>query len=183
MRYILKSLGLFLVVLFLFSAWGCRVRTYTVEKPRVDLEVSGNQGYLSGQPDYSSGTAESRVSSTRTINVLEFDIGPKSKPEGDSERKYNKQETGDIVSEYDSIKEAARESVKDDHSDSLYEQDIIQTEDFQVYVVEKNDTLQKISFKFYGTTKKWIDIHQANTDVLPTPDKIRPGQRLKIPVE
>ncbi|MBI5145188.1 MAG: LysM peptidoglycan-binding domain-containing protein [Candidatus Omnitrophica bacterium] len=51
------------------------------------------------------------------------------------------------------------------------------------YTVQKNDTLQKISQKFYGTTKKWAKIYEANKDTLKGPNKIYPGQVLDIPVE
>jgi nucleoid-associated protein YgaU len=61
----------------------------------------------------------------------------------------------------------------------------IQTEDanlsFEKYTVAKNDTLQKISNKFYGTTKRWTKIYDANKDVLRGPDKLYPGQVLNIP--
>ena len=49
------------------------------------------------------------------------------------------------------------------------------------YTVEKNDTLQKISKKFYGTTKNWPKIYEANKDVLRSPDKLYAGQNLRIP--
>jgi nucleoid-associated protein YgaU len=51
----------------------------------------------------------------------------------------------------------------------------------QKYVVGKNDTLQKISKKFYGTTRHWTKIYEANRDVLKGPDKVYPGQTLNIP--
>jgi len=53
---------------------------------------------------------------------------------------------------------------------------------FEKYTVAKNDTLQKISQKFFGTTKKWPKIYDANRDVLSGPDKLYPGQVLNIPV-
>ncbi|MBU0758870.1 MAG: LysM peptidoglycan-binding domain-containing protein [Candidatus Omnitrophica bacterium] len=49
------------------------------------------------------------------------------------------------------------------------------------YVVEKGDTLQKISQKMYGTTKRWKKIYEANKEVLKSPDMIRAGQKLVIP--
>jgi nucleoid-associated protein YgaU len=52
---------------------------------------------------------------------------------------------------------------------------------FESYTVGKNDTLQKISKKFYGTFRKWKDIYEANRNILRTPDKLYPGQTLKIP--
>lgn len=52
----------------------------------------------------------------------------------------------------------------------------------KIYVVKKGDTLQKISNKMYGTTKKWKKIFEANKDTLKDPDDIRPDQKLVIPV-
>ncbi|MCM8781059.1 MAG: LysM peptidoglycan-binding domain-containing protein, partial [Candidatus Omnitrophica bacterium] len=54
---------------------------------------------------------------------------------------------------------------------------------FERYTVQPQDTLQKISQKFYGTTKKWNKIYEANKDTLKSPDKIYPGQILEIPLE
>ncbi|MEI6631878.1 MAG: LysM peptidoglycan-binding domain-containing protein, partial [bacterium] len=51
------------------------------------------------------------------------------------------------------------------------------------YTVGKNDTLQKISKEFYGTTKKWLKIYEANKALLKGPDKIYPGQVLSIPID
>ena len=52
----------------------------------------------------------------------------------------------------------------------------------RTYVVRKGDTLQKISKKFYGTTKKWRRIYKANRKTLSKgPDKIQPGMQLVIP--
>ena len=49
------------------------------------------------------------------------------------------------------------------------------------YVVQKGDTLQKISDKVYGTTKRWKEIYEANRETLKSPDLITPGQELVIP--
>ena len=47
------------------------------------------------------------------------------------------------------------------------------------YTVKSGDTLSKIG-KHYGVA--WRDIHEANKDVIgDDPDKIRPGQTLRIP--
>jgi nucleoid-associated protein YgaU len=47
--------------------------------------------------------------------------------------------------------------------------------------VEKGDTLSKISKEAYGKSKFWKQIFEANRDVLKDPDKIFPGQVLKLP--
>jgi nucleoid-associated protein YgaU len=51
------------------------------------------------------------------------------------------------------------------------------------YKVLKGDTLQKISKKFYGTTKKWNKIFEANRNILKGPNKVYPGQVIDIPVD
>jgi nucleoid-associated protein YgaU len=52
------------------------------------------------------------------------------------------------------------------------------------YTVKKGDTLQKISEKYYGTTKKWQKIMQANRKTLKDdPKKLRPGMKLVIPAK
>ena len=51
----------------------------------------------------------------------------------------------------------------------------------QVYEVAAGDTLSKISKKYYGDAGKYMKIFDANKDQLSDPDKIKPGQKLKIP--
>ena len=58
-----------------------------------------------------------------------------------------------------------------------------QTGGFERYTVASGDTLQKISKKFYGTTKKWKKIYEANKDTLKSPNSIFPGKALNIPSE
>ncbi|MBF0595345.1 MAG: LysM peptidoglycan-binding domain-containing protein, partial [Candidatus Omnitrophica bacterium] len=49
------------------------------------------------------------------------------------------------------------------------------------YKVEKDDTLQKISKKVYGSYSKWTKIYDANKDVIKDPNRLKPGITLKIP--
>ena len=49
------------------------------------------------------------------------------------------------------------------------------------YTVQKGDTLSKISKQYYGDPNKYNRIFEANRDQLKDPDKIFPGQVLKIP--
>jgi nucleoid-associated protein YgaU len=50
------------------------------------------------------------------------------------------------------------------------------------YTVEKDDTLQKISKKFYGSYSKWTIIYDANREVIKDPNFLKPGKIIKIPV-
>lgn len=51
----------------------------------------------------------------------------------------------------------------------------------RTYTVESGDTLWKIAEQMYGSGSHYMKIFEANTDVLEHPDRIFPGQELKIP--
>ncbi|HEY0706517.1 MAG TPA: LysM peptidoglycan-binding domain-containing protein [Polyangia bacterium] len=51
----------------------------------------------------------------------------------------------------------------------------------RTYTVQKGDTLSEIAQKEYGAASSYRKIFDANRDVLSDPDKIRPGQVLKLP--
>lgn len=49
------------------------------------------------------------------------------------------------------------------------------------YQVKSGDTLSKISKQFYGDANRYNEIFKANQPMLSDPDKIYPGQTLRIP--
>jgi nucleoid-associated protein YgaU len=49
------------------------------------------------------------------------------------------------------------------------------------YTVVKGDTLSKIAKEFYGDANAYPKIFEANKPMLGHPDKIYPGQTLRIP--
>jgi nucleoid-associated protein YgaU len=51
----------------------------------------------------------------------------------------------------------------------------------KIYEVVSGDSLSKIAKREYGDAKLWPRIFEANKDLLKDPDKIYPGQKLKIP--
>jgi nucleoid-associated protein YgaU len=51
----------------------------------------------------------------------------------------------------------------------------------ETYTVKPGDTLSKIAKHFLGDANAYNDIFEANRDQLSDPDKIKPGQVLKIP--
>lgn len=53
----------------------------------------------------------------------------------------------------------------------------------KTYTVKSGDTLSKISKEFYGEANKYNQIFEANKPMLKDPDKIYPGQVLRIPPE
>ena len=51
----------------------------------------------------------------------------------------------------------------------------------QYHDVVRGDTLSAISKKYYGDANKYNTIFEANKPMLSNPDKIYPGQKLRIP--
>ena len=56
-------------------------------------------------------------------------------------------------------------------------------EKFDVYEIVKGDTLGAIAKRFYGKASLYTRIHEANKELIPDPDKIYPGQNIKIPLD
>ena len=51
----------------------------------------------------------------------------------------------------------------------------------KTYTVKSGDTLSEIAKRELGSANKYMEIFNANRDQLTDPDKIKPGQVLKIP--
>jgi nucleoid-associated protein YgaU len=51
----------------------------------------------------------------------------------------------------------------------------------QTHVVQRGETLDKISLKYYGTRHKWQVILDSNKSVVSDPKQLRPGMKLIIP--
>ena len=51
----------------------------------------------------------------------------------------------------------------------------------RTYTIEKGDTLSKIAKEQLGHASAWKQIFEANRDVLDDPDRIFPGQIIKLP--
>ncbi len=176
-----KIFCLGVTLVFMLALSGCLVRTYTVEKPRVDTQVTGNQGYLAGKP--SDKPEENKLGSTRKITVLEVEVGPKSNGEAKEPYIEKKEKAAKEISEDIILEEP--ESVTERYKMRKVYQETPEKKpagDYKAYKVQKNDTLQKISKKFYDTTRRWQKIFEVNRDVLESPDDIFPGQTLKIPL-
>ena len=51
----------------------------------------------------------------------------------------------------------------------------------QQYTVQKGDNLSKIAKHLLGDANAWKQIFEANRDVIDDPDRIFPGQVIKLP--
>ncbi|MDD2927987.1 MAG: LysM peptidoglycan-binding domain-containing protein [Candidatus Omnitrophica bacterium] len=154
-----KKLSVFLTLASILILSGCVTRTYSVSKDRIDQNLnSGNRGFLKGKAPAQDETTRK---DTRTIQVFEFELG----------RSYKAKEG------YTAVPAIKTDEIVIEETFLEPEASVIS----QKYTVGKNDTLQKISKKFYGTTRNWTKIYEANQDVLKGPDKVYPGQTLNIP--
>ena len=52
-----------------------------------------------------------------------------------------------------------------------------------IHIVQKGESLWKIADRYYGDGSKYMVIFEANKPMLSDPDKIYPGQALRIPKE
>ncbi len=59
--------------------------------------------------------------------------------------------------------------------------ELAETEVSQFYEIKSGDTLSKIAKQHYGDANKYPLIFEANREVIKHPDKIYPGQQIRIP--
>ncbi len=52
----------------------------------------------------------------------------------------------------------------------------------EVYEIVSGDTLGGIAKRYYGNASKYMQIFEANRDIIDDPNKIYPGQKIRIPL-
>ena len=142
-----KTIVYGVICLIAFLICGCTVRTYKVTKNRVDQDLSaaaGNRGYLFGEPKVS---VEKDRKPTRDVQVIEIEAHP---------IRFGKKPTPTV---------APKKVIQIQEEPILQPKTVVDAQIMPVkevsmkkYTVIKGDTLQKISRKFYGTTKRWMEI-------------------------
>ena len=53
----------------------------------------------------------------------------------------------------------------------------------QFYEIKRGDTLGAIAKQFHGKASQYMRIFEANRDIIDNPDKIYPGQKIRIPID
>ena len=160
------------------SGGGVETRAYVAKKDRIDQKMEGgNFGYVTGtpkQPDLS------KMSKTRQVYVLEFTKNPDVTVD-------------DLRKPVPPAQPVSIDVPEPQSSNTRYEEPIytppasspaMESPDASIpseYVIQKNDTLQKISKKVYGTYKNWYKIYEANKDIIADPNRIKPGLTIRIP--
>ena len=162
---------IFSVVVIAFFAAGCvNLKAYSVNKPRVDQEVAGQ---------------EPPVKKTRKVYVLEVetkgqrlgeDAAVKAKPVESSKKTSVITQTQMMpprtaVAPAAVPPEAGMAKTKPELSAD------------GKYMVQPGDTLQTISKKFYGGFSKWPKIYDANKDRIQNVNQVKAGTVLIIPMD
>src|SRR3989338_3423663 len=202
-RFMLYSL---MVVVFFLS--GCVMRVASLEVDRVDQKIKGNRGIIFGKVP---ALVEKERRKTRTIYDVEIELGSPADIEiqrtedgpsqegnkGYIQRKDVFEKTQAPVRTQRSpltqgvppysarpqviYQKPAVDTLKKEGTGEIRESSGKESAIPETYMVEKGDTLQKISKKFYGTTRQWKKIYEANKELSKSPDKIRAGQIVNIP--
>ena len=192
----LKGFCFLMVCIFFYgcASKGIHVRSYVEAKPRVDQNLNGNAGFVDGQPQPTPP-----VKPTRQVIVVE--VTKETKEEMDNAAPVpNKPVERPVVSGLSPAMDTPDTAAEEPDTDNVVSTTAnapspgMQPNDNQMrtapavaatgyteYKVEKDDTLQKISKKFYDSYSKWIKIYEANKDVIKNPDRIKPGITIKIP--
>ncbi len=207
-----KIFKLFYVFIFYVVVSGCaasrinipkyEVKAYLQDKPRVDQEISGNAGYLVGKPKKDVNINRKRTRKIFVVEVTERDTVSPYLIDMDaaSQRKTKKVTNNNVVSSKNNKKHQSKvipvypsqiqiPSFDDDMDETNTEekrQVSLSTNNIGKvvnYKVEKDDTLQKISKKFYGCYSKWPRIYKANKSQIKDPNFLKPGIILKIPMD
>lgn len=86
---------------------------------------------------------------------------------------------------FEQIKNAFSKGESEQTEDQLAEKvaDTADPEPVKVdnYTVQSGDTLWRIADRLYGDGEKYVEIFEANREDLESPDRIVPGQVLRIP--
>ena len=209
----MKNLVICCILLVMLIVSGCVVRTYTVERDRVDQEIYGNRGVIMGTPPAVEEKSEARK--TREIYNVEIEVPSVYEAQTEKKTGYIKEETKDkdlygnrgyiqgslapekeVYLPEDEKGQSSTTRISNRLNPARMPQIIYSepagnkgiealssrsVDEKGYYIVQNGDTLQKISEKFFGTTKEWKNIYDANKHILKSPDRIRPGQKLVIP--
>ncbi len=157
---------------------GCvSVRAHLEERARVDQELP-------------AGAEELYPNRAKTRQVIVIEVEEKNKAEAAAKGPETGAEKKAPAGQSQVLPDAKQTVVVHDSNFTFPDQDpgalirkgAAAPQEFEQYTVQKDDTLQKIAKKLYGSYSKWTMIYDANRDVIKDPNFLKPGNVLKIPV-
>lgn len=205
----MKKLMFYGLMLAVFFLSGCVMRVSSREVDRVDQKIVGNRGFIFGKAATLPEKGKQKTKTIYDVEIelgSPYDIKREKTEDGPSaegnkgyvqKKDVYEKETTPLKTQDTTLRQGV--PLYPGKPQVIYQKpavDIGKTKDTvqtsktpgketgspqETYMVEEGDTLQKISKKFYGTTRQWKKIYEANKEVLKSPDMIKPGQRLLIP--
>ncbi len=198
-----KNLALITLVIFA-AGCGLEAKTYVITKDRVGLgQSTGNGGCIVGTCPPPPAPKET----TRKVYVLEITKPvPESEVQKIEETAVNAIADSQTPPAADTTPAPAAPAATDNAQPAVAPQPVVPVVgelpgtvpaeasapsepveqnggnmQAQTYTVQKDDTLQKISKKLFGTYAKWYKIYKANKDKIENPNILKPGTVLTIP--
>jgi nucleoid-associated protein YgaU len=181
-----RSFGCFVLGVVVLMGTGCsKVKFYAVDRPRVDQATMGNAGYVGGQ---NKGATSVDGRPTRRIYVFEVDRKKKEEVASVSKANETASQTPQAAEDKQATDNPPKQGLSlpyigDDEpaSDGTGAMEAATEVAGAPYTVVKDDTLQKISKKVYGSYSKWTKIYDANKDKIKNPNFVKPGIVIIIP--
>ncbi|MBI2350331.1 MAG: LysM peptidoglycan-binding domain-containing protein, partial [Deltaproteobacteria bacterium] len=140
------------------------------EKKELEPETWGNRGYLKGGSSKSEAPEEKEIETPKTGKTRLV----RQKPAvTEPPRRVEKRE----------IYEPAEEPAEKEPAVTVSSAPAEEKESAEpvIYKVKRGDSLWRLAKKFYGDPNLWKKIYDANKGVIKNPNRIYPGQTLKIP--
>jgi hypothetical protein len=170
---------------------GCIRRTKVVTKPREDQALAGNRGYFVGTPPPSERQAATRTYYETEIEIPTIEMHfvlPKWRREWTDKELYGNRGylvggpyQKPIASTAVPPAPPKRPSFFQPRQEPVAPEETFEEAAHDSYTVQRGETLGEISAKVYGTSRRWKQIYEANQDILKDPNRIKPGQVLRIP--
>ena len=130
-----------------------RIEQLKLKISNLEVEVKGDKAILSGQANSNDAREKAILAAGNIQGISEVDA------------RINVVQNVEIAP-----------GIKSDNASQDNQQ-----KDSTFYQVKSGDTLSKIAKQFYGDANRYNDIFKANQPMLSHPDKIYPGQTLRIP--
>ena len=174
-----------MLTFMILGAGGCvkRVNVTPYEKERVDQTADqGNRGYVQG---HLPPTGKTMAPTTREMYEVKVDVpAPAKKPAKKTAALPAKSAKTGAAHRIVLPKEEASSAKKTHAESNSGSKNLPKRKSAPgdaIYVVQKGDTMEKISQKLFGTPRKWKLIFDLNREVVKNPNKLYPGQKIKIP--
>ena len=170
-KIFLKVLVIFIglgLMTCLLSACGLKAKAYVDERARVDQQLPA------GDPEVNSPNRK------KTRQVLVMEVTKEKQPVAVHKEKSMAEEPTTAVAASGHVEKTAP-TQNFNTNEMPGESENLPSLPAQ-YTVLKDDTLQKISKKFYGSFSRWTKIYDANKDKIDDPERIKSGITITIPV-